>query len=399
MPDPHIISSCTFQEEVAELLHRHAKHRHRTPMTRLQGVLHTHLGASYIVSTNPIYAHPDVQTFSDYARDALFGSHTQPFTRKWTGCLAVFPQPTPLHIDRAINHAITATTRKHPTAVILVTPQFTSTTQITTLYKHHHCHRLATPLDKGPRVPNVILICNDAYLRQHQPLRADVEYVAHACASTWNCAYRAHVPTRRRPWHGLFPHRTGTRPMPLVGMGPAAPPPNTEPHVSVDLAYVLQKLQCPANDEIVGRQHMQVPCVNQNTCITPPIHALKDLKKALGDSAVGYLDKNNGLLFVACPVWYWHRNKTMFLDDTRHYHAIPELAPTIMEGFRAFHTKLGLARFHKKVRQHKKRAIQLHPRESEGHQPLPPNRFILQPPTQENLQLRLPRPIFHPQTL
>ena len=92
---------------------------------------------------------------------------------------------------------------------------------------------------------------------------------------------------------------------------------------------------------------MQVPCVNQNTCITPPIHALKDLKKALSDSAVGYLDKNNGLLFVACPVWYWHRNKAMFLDDTRHYHAIPELAPTIMEGFRAFHTKLGLARFHK----------------------------------------------------
>ena len=246
------LQSCTFQEEVAELLHRHAKHRHRTPTTRLQGVLHTHLGASYIVSTNPIYAHPDVQTFSDYARDALFGSHLQPFTRKWTGCLAVFPQPTPLHIDRAINHAITATICKRPAAVILVTPQFTSTTQITTLYKHHHCHRLATPLDKGLRVPHVILVCNNAYLRQHPPLRADVEYVAHACASTWNCAYKTHVPTRRRPWHGLFPHRTGTRPMPLVGMGPAPPPPNTEPHVSVDLAYVLQKLQCPANDEIVG---------------------------------------------------------------------------------------------------------------------------------------------------
>ena len=92
---------------------------------------------------------------------------------------------------------------------------------------------------------------------------------------------------------------------------------------------------------------MQVPCVNKTTCITPPIHALKDLKHALGGSAVGYLDKNNGLLFVACPVWYWHRSKAMFLDDTRHYYAIPELAPTIMEGFRTSHAKLGLTRFHK----------------------------------------------------
>ena len=47
---------------------------------------------------------------------------------------------------------------------------------------------------------------------------------------------------------------------------------------------------------------MQVPCVNKNTCITPPIHALKNLKHALGGSAVGYLDKNNRLLFVSCPI-------------------------------------------------------------------------------------------------
>ena len=78
--------------------------------------------------------------------------------------------------------------------------------------------------------------------------------------------------------------------MPFMGVGPTPPPHDTEPHVSVDLAYVLQKLQCPANDDIVARQHMQVPCVNQNTCITPPIHVIKRFKKALDGSAVGYLD-------------------------------------------------------------------------------------------------------------
>ena len=88
----------------------------------------------------------------------------------------------------------------------------------------------------------------------------------------------------------------------------------------------------------------------------------------------------------------------MFLDDTRHYYAIPELAPTIMEGFRTFHAKLGLKTL-PQIRRHEKRAIQLHPRESEGHQPFSPHRVILQPSAQENLQLCLTWPIFHPQEL
>ena len=88
----------------------------------------------------------------------------------------------------------------------------------------------------------------------------------------------------------------------------------------------------------------------------------------------------------------------MYLDDTRHYHAIPELAPTIMEGFRAFHTKLGLARFHKFDNTKSVPYSYILVKAKDINRSRPIVSYLLQPPTQENLQLRLPRPIFHPKT-
>ena len=93
---------------------------------------------------------------------------------------------------------------------------------------------------------------------------------------------------------------------------------------------------------------MNIPTLHQHQCVTPPIATLRHIKRTLGDSAVGYLDKNNGLLFIACKRWYWYRNKAMFLDDHEHYEFISEdQSDILMESFQEFHSKHGLGKLHR----------------------------------------------------
>ena len=51
----------------------------------------------------------------------------------------------------------------------------------------------------------------------------------------------------------------------------------------------------------------------------PTNKQLHKLKHNLKNTTIGYLDKEDGLPFIACPKWYWRTIKKTFYDDNEHY--------------------------------------------------------------------------------
>ena len=338
-----------FQDEVVHLLQRHKRSRtHKTTTTAIQGVLHKHFACAYSMLDSPLTAHPNMTHFSHHARDKLFGAHHNAFHFKWQGVVTAAPQHKPHHINKAVRYALAATQNREPAATFLITPQFISTTDLRMLYAHHTCHVLAQPVHGNRRTCQIILICNDAFLHKQQITRYTLHRLRHACEQTWKCQYTVRQPTKRRPTESTLRPQAGYRHMPTRKHGPPAPPTQDQNSTTIDMDQILQRLHRPTPDEIARRPHMNIPTLHQHQCVTPPIATLRHIKRTLGDSAVGYLDKNNGLLFIACKRWYWYRNKAMFLDDHEHYEFISEdQSDILMESFQEFHSKHGLGKLHR----------------------------------------------------
>ena len=58
---------------------------------------------------------------------------------------------------------------------------------------------------------------------------------------------------------------------------------------------------------------------NSKQTTIPTNKQLHKLKHNLKNTTIGYLDKEDGLAFIACPKWYWRTIKQTFYDDNEHY--------------------------------------------------------------------------------
>ena len=68
----------------------------------------------------------------------------------------------------------------------------------------------------------------------------------------------------------------------------------------------------------------------------PNIKQIYRLKQQLGNSTIGYLDKEDGLPFIACPRWYWSTIKETFFNDTEHYEHTTKTNLTVIKKFKNF---------------------------------------------------------------
>ena len=324
----HELAVRSCHEEIVKLHMRyHAAVRKHHPHCRLIDLLSEYVQADCQIFMSPFAVSGHYHYTSTFARDALFGALCDPYNYRWHGVVVGAPPPTRHHVNRSLVQAMASCYHtRTPSAAVLILPEigrtllsFALSLRATTLIARF-TSRGGVHGQRGQRF--VVLVVANRHFADHEPLQAKLRQVHGYLRLRHVLTYFNRRLLRGRVRFGgyIFPRQ---RIDPYGWARTVRAPIRSRPlwrvprdvhyrssNASVNLSNALNGCFARPSDTTIQSERCFIH--EPSPGIVPSPRRLERLRRALGDSIVGYQDKNPGACTIECPLIQWRREQRMY---------------------------------------------------------------------------------------